>query len=777
MTKLKKIKPYVINSAIILSLFLITLVVNKLYPFGDFSLARFDAYHQYQPFLYNFITNIKEGTLLKYTFITGFGQPFIFNFLYYLASPLNLIAILFKDANAMYLSVILIKVIITGILTTFYSLKRTNNTYLSTIIAISYTYSGWFLANYFHIMWLDAFMIFPLFQYGLEELSNNNNPKIYIISLAYILISNFYIAFMVCLYTFVSYLFNLIIKKDKYINKIKNFQLIMFTTLFAFLISAFHIYATYDTFLKMGIPINNISHNQTNLTIFNLLQSFFSGNIIINLSSFEPTSPNIALSLIFTISLIYYFFNKEITKKEKIKNLITFIFIIILLYSKTLNYIINCFHVPAGYNYRYSFLITFFFIKLFIDNYKTFENKIDKKIYFINTILLIILIILYAFNDMELKTFIYNLSFLIAYTIFFVFYNNQKTHKILFVALVTTEVLISLILNINSTLLKTNIEEFNTEYITYRDNSFIQNNDTNYNIQLYSNIPAYHNFSSMQYNFLYTDYKSIGIRTDNKAFVYKTEVPDLTYLLFNIKDNDKNYLEKIYAVNNTLYKEPTLPNESTLDNLNSITEKMTGIKNVLIKHTIPYKKVDKNKYTYKIPETNTYYLYINYSPIEEIITNNVTLANSELSQSDQHILKLEKDEIITIIYEEKPTDENLTIYTQDDEKLLEVYNTLKDHQINYTTYKDNHLEGTIKVEENQIIFTSIPYDESWQIMVDGKEVKPIRLLNSLMGFECESGTHTISLKYKSEFTIPAIISITSLTIFIGICIYTRKKND
>ena len=55
-----------------------------------------------------------------------------------------------------------------------------------------------------------TFMIFPLFQYSLEQLMEKGKCKLYIILLAYMLISNFYLTFMVCLYTFAYYMFHII---------------------------------------------------------------------------------------------------------------------------------------------------------------------------------------------------------------------------------------------------------------------------------------------------------------------------------------------------------------------------------------------------------------------------------------------------------------------------------------------------------------------------------------------------------------------------------------
>ncbi len=220
----KKILPYLITILIVMGIFLITLKINDFYPFGKYDIAKYDAYYQYKPMLYNFIMNIKKGTLSSFSFLSGLGNPTIFNYLYYLASPLNLVALLFNSPTAMYFSVIFVKTIITSLIALFYFKKRTNNSFISIICSLSYTFSSWYLSYHIHIMWLDAFMTFPILQYGLEELMNNNRYNIYIFSLAYVMLTNFYMAFMICIYIFIYYMYN-INKKDNIIIKLKTFKI------------------------------------------------------------------------------------------------------------------------------------------------------------------------------------------------------------------------------------------------------------------------------------------------------------------------------------------------------------------------------------------------------------------------------------------------------------------------------------------------------------------------------------------------------------------------
>ena len=105
-------------------------------------------------------------------------------------------------------------------------MKKTDNKVISTIVSISYVFSAWFLSFNNSIMWLDAFVMFPLFQYGLEKLMNENKAYIYIFSLAYIMISNFYLAWMICLYTLAYFIFQTIFTKKETKEKLKNFNTI-----------------------------------------------------------------------------------------------------------------------------------------------------------------------------------------------------------------------------------------------------------------------------------------------------------------------------------------------------------------------------------------------------------------------------------------------------------------------------------------------------------------------------------------------------------------------
>ncbi len=67
-------------------------------------------------------------------------------------------------------------------------------------------------------------------------------------------------------------------------------------------------------------------------------------------------------------------------------------------------------------------------------------------------------------------------------------------------------------------------------------------------------------------------------------------------------------------------------------------------------------------------------------------------------------------------------------------------------------YSESDLTGTINVPAGcSTVFTTIPYDEGWNIYVDGKKVEPIKTLDALIAFDITEGEHEIELSYFSDY--------------------------
>ena len=748
MKNIKKFLPYLINASICIAIFLISLYICDIFPFGDITIGKSDALVQFKPMLYNFIMELKTKTIELYSFNNGLGNPFTFNFLYYLSSPLNLIALFFKDANSMYLSAILIKLIIASFIMTFYAKKKTNNNFFTTIITITYIFSSWFIAYYYYLPWLDIFMIFPLFNYGLEKILNQEKPYIYIFSLSYAILTNFYLSFAIIFYTILYFIIYEIYTKKKRKEIINTLCILILSSLVSLLIILPFVYSLYSSYLKMGISFSQEINQGFNTSIINIIKSLFYGNISFTVNTSGSIYPNIALNTFALLNIIYYFFNKNINKKEKLLVIIIIIICLLPIFINQFDFVLNFFHNVNGLTFRYSYLYIFLEILLLIRNLNTINLKQKYLFHLISIPLILILLILK--DKINFEIFILNIVILLSINILIFFYKNNKISKLLLTLLIIIESIVAVSSNISSDIKKEAEyfpNNFNTTPIKYRLNR------TNYNIPEYSNYNLYTNenvtylLSSMHYNSTINLLSNLGCQATTNYITYCGDEHKLFSMFFNIK-NDKYYLEKIFAVNNDILIIDLDP-YNIKNSLEYLSYATTGIKDIFDKHILESTEKD-NKYYF-----NTDYKFY-------LIEN----GNTIIPQTYQEFY-IEKNETVP---------DTATIYTYNQEKLNEIYNKLKDNQIKYTTYSDSHIEGTINIKENQIIFTSIPYDTSWEIKIDGKKIEPTKILDSLIGIECSKGTHTISMKYKKDNPIFLIISIFTIILILIKIIKEHKKD-
>ena len=85
------------------------------------------------------------------------------------------------------------------------------------------------------------------------------------------------------------------------------------------------------------------------------------------------------------------------------------------------------------------------------------------------------------------------------------------------------------------------------------------------------------------------------------------------------------------------------------------------------------------------------------------------------------------------------------------------------------------MKGTITADSEGLVFTSIPYDKGWTVLVNGEEVEIKTLEDAFIMVPVSEGTHTIEFKFTpGGFYLGITISILSYVAFITILICTRK---
>lgn len=64
----------------------------------------------------------------------------------------------------------------------------------------------------------------------------------------------------------------------------------------------------------------------------------------------------------------------------------------------------------------------------------------------------------------------------------------------------------------------------------------------------------------------------------------------------------------------------------------------------------------------------------------------------------------------------------------DEDKFKEAMTKLSAGGLNVTSYSDTRITGTITADKSGLMFTSIPYDKSWTVYVDGTPVSTQKLV-------------------------------------------------
>ena len=103
---------------------------------------------------------------------------------------------------------------------------------------------------------------------------------------------------------------------------------------------------------------------------------------------------------------------------------------------------------------------------------------------------------------------------------------------------------------------------------------------------------------------------------------------------------------------------------------------------------------------------------------------------------------------------------------------------LKQSPLTLENWGGTRAAGTITAQNDGLLYTSIPDDGNWVVMVDGEEAPVVQVLGAMVGVELTAGEHTITFLYQNQaFTQGAIVSLAAGAVFAGISLaaYLPKK--
>ena len=827
---LKKYLPEILTFIVPILIMLISCIVNKTYPFGKEILPKYDGYYQYAGFTSYYKNVLLGNESLFYSFKGLLGYNFYATSIYYMFNPTNLLCIFSTSENILeyYTFIILLRIGLSGFtMCKYLKYKFKNQSNLRYIIfCISYALMAYNVCYFFNYMYFDTVVLFPIVVLGLDKLIYERKNRLYIISLTLSIISNFYIGYMVCIFSLLYFIYNIVIYKlDK--NIIKDF---IISSLLSGFMCMIIIIPEASELLKgkaLLYASSKAEYFKFNMNFLNIFYKFLPGST--SNYDLEYGMVNIYVSLFVIILVIKYFFNKKISKKERITTLIFILFFLLSISFNLLDFAWQLFQRPIWYPNRYIFTFSFFLITVAMKEITniTYKTNIKENLIIIISFILLTLysiISLKIHNDnLKIISYILGIILILQYT----FFLNNKNAKYLLVMLffieVTTNAIFTLKIMGKTTTMtqyKTN-EEINEKAVKHIKE--IENKDNNfYRMELSTstvhNSPSLLNYNGINHFNSVKNAKTLNFLnkfnyqvTDDTSVEFNNYNPYLTSLL-GIKyingSKDEMYYENVYNENPYMYlnkdalslgymiynkefKESNSSYQNTENLINSMLN--TDIKRYKVIDSFngkdtEIKEIDNKKYVisktsikiemedkasnsmFLIPSRNITFV-ANYS----IFINDDEIKDAVIKQSPIFVNKGDTYKIIIKSNLSKTELNSLKWYQIDYDKYIETINELKKNEFNITKYnKDNHIEGNIDVNNDKnVLLLTIPYDKGWNIYVDDNKVNYDICFDSFICLDLDKGKHNIKMNYvPSGFIVGLIIS--SLA-FIVTIIYIRKK--
>lgn len=585
---------------------ILTYVFKGCFPFGDNMYLRSDCYHQYTPYLQMLQEKLHNGGSLFYSWEIGAGMNFLAIAAYYLSSPLNLLVILWPGNMADIVSFfIILKMGLSGFSMCYYLTKKYDKKSISAVaFGMAYALSAYFAAFSWNIMWLDCMWLLPLIILGLESLFTKRKGKMYCISLALAIFSNYYIGIMLCIFSVIYFIYLFIITDvdaDTEIARAKA-KLLIFKDYVIYSVLAGGLAAVVilpEYFNLLTTKSADSAFPEAVEEYFSILYMIFRSLISIPVADLKyPHDPNIYCSMAVFILIPLFWFCKKISTKVKIGKTILAVIMLLSFSLNIPNYIWHGFHFPNSLPCRESFIYIFLILTMcyeafmYIKEYKS--SDIAKAAAGSIALLLLFEEIfdptkLEIFTDVsisvDLFTIIYlSLIFIFLYAILILLYKSKPEMKGFMSYLMILVVFCELTLNMNFTGIQTTASRsgyYNKDSAYEQLNKMAKEDAQKDGMVFFRTEEASHEtrndgarfkynsistFSSVSSAAIQDYYDTIGMQTSYNAYSYYGHTP-LTAALFNIK-YEITGAEASLPNNMTLLGSASYDNNDTPSNIN-----------------------------------------------------------------------------------------------------------------------------------------------------------------------------------------------------------------
>ena len=807
--------------AILLSMGLtatIVLIIAKmlqLYPFGNNALLYSDG-EQYLGFLSYFRDIARTKSNLLYSWEYVLGDNMIPAMAYYALSPFNVLLFLFKSDLILGIHFIAYVKFIVASISFCVLLNRRyeeSSPVIRALFSVCYALSGYMVFYTWNLSWMDAVIILPVVVLGLYKLLDGETALVYILSLGYIVISQYYLAFMICLATIIFYVAYQFIYQENFLAGVKQSFLRYAVSSLIGVGLGMPVLLTVVLALPQHRVVNildDYKNRGVNLRFIDFVSGIFTGRSELQ----AENNPIIYVGgVVVLVLLVLFFTNGSIKARARLAVGGVILCFALSCFSSTVNLLWHGMSDNIWCNYRYSFIICFV---LLLTAFHSLQRLPGADINYGPTAAIAVVITLWVQTELQGsfhgKGVILDTVVLIV-SLFLVIYFKQRTE--LLSMLLSVIMILSALVNADMIIAEQSAETKTPDYYFgnlaeiqackdlisddgfYRMERSYNWHDNDPMIYGYNGMTAY--ASPIDFDFVVPamDYGMVQFwwcgRFNKDLPVLMDAFLGFKYFLYQDDPMEKPYQYIGTASDVLVYKNQfAMPfiisgnsdadaKENVFESLNALWQSVTGVSDGrfyedLAKNAVEQTTVgDLYSLTFTLDTPSLVYLYLPDGTGDAYYENS-TGSDSINCSGDKRVYCMGEQPAggEVSVYVTTSTPDRVAVYRENADLIESTWSNAVKSGLNVEEISSSHLNAIYSAESNKVAFASIPYDEGWHVYIDGKMVKTEALWGLYTKFDIPAGDHTIKLVYYPPGFIPGLV-ICGICFVLFIIIWVKEE--
>lgn len=791
----KNVAFYAACFAFTVTLFAALAVAGHVYPFGDNSFLANDLKYQYIDFFAWFRRVLMGEANLRHSFSQGLGMNTWGLYSYYLASPFNLLCVLFpQDKLTLFVFVVTaLKLGCIHISSAWFLQRRFGlSKPIAFLLSLSFTLCSWTISNLRNPLWIDCLILLPICAYGCYELIHEQKMMHLVIVTALNVMFCWYTAYISILFLCIFVLVEFVdfVAAEGFSWKLMLDRALRFAVamVLGLLLSAWTFLPTILAMAKGGPVLALGPLLKTSLK--SLIRGFIPGMWVNN-----ENTPQFYCGVIMMLLAVSLLFNRKVSIKTRIATLVMAAALITSSVLSPLEYIWCGMRVPNGFYSRTAYLLSFFTMWAAGYSLQAFKNQPKLR----HAYRPVVIMPLLALTTIELFA-----NAHVMWNQLYVGYSENANCT--YVATATDAI--------------TAIQDQDSApfYRIDRTTTRVDSAALNEGLALgYNQLSSYSSANNPQAIALLNSlgYSSVGEFSTRYAepILAVDALLGVKYAIAEHAPVGYTAMPELAGAVNSVYKNPfalslgiaaskdiqncTLDGENPFEKQNDLYGKILGSKIELYTKIEATQTVDSQnlrQWNVTVPSGSIGYLYINkdatagsYWPVTLTIDqrtieneawrfdNNIRQIADASDAPSQHTVSIGVAEG----YTDMPQDNEPVFYALNLDVFEQIINELRTSEFIPTVFEDGRIEGEYTAKDDGNLLLSIPYDEGWNVTVNGTAAELTPAADKgLSSLNMQKGGNRIVMTYKTPGALAGLaVSLATAAALIAAGLYARHKKS